>query len=73
MSARTPAIPRPSPFAQPAGLALCWYCDATADRIDPPGWVTVNPSPGPELTYATGICPACLVAYHSSPYSRGTS
>lgn len=73
MSALTPARPCPSPLAEPSALALCWYCDAVADRIDPPGWVTVNPSREPGLTYTAGVCPACLAAHHGSRNPRGTT
>jgi hypothetical protein len=73
MSAHTPTRPRPSPLPASAALALCWYCDAAADRIDPPGWVTVGLSREPGLTYTAGICPACLAARHGPPTSRRTN
>jgi hypothetical protein len=73
MSALTPARPRPSPLTEPPALALCWYCVTAADRIDPPGWVTINPSREPGLSYTAGVCPACLATHHSSPYPHGTS
>jgi hypothetical protein len=72
MSALTPTRPRPSPLPASAALALCWYCDAAADRIDPPGWVTVGLSHEPGLTYTAGVCPACLATRHSPPTFRRT-
>ncbi len=57
----------------PSALALCWHCGATADSIDPPGWVTVNPSFDPDVVCTAGVCPTCLADRYAVPAPRRTA
>jgi len=82
MSAFTPVRAFPSPSGEVSdsvpptfhdapllALALCWHCSVAAHRIDPPGWVTVNPSREMDVVTTSGICPECLAARYSFPWS----
>ena len=44
----------------PVGVALCWQCGTTADRVDPPGWVTATTATDRAVDYTFGVCGRCL-------------
>jgi hypothetical protein len=50
-----------------APLIFCSHCDATADRLDPPGWVVANPVMDLGLPHEHGVCPACLTDVYEFP------